>query len=69
MRPENRIAIAIGAVTLVAGIVVLALGGGGTGATIAAAMLLGIAGIAFVSLVFLLVGQSEEDDRQRHPRG
>jgi dipeptide/tripeptide permease len=69
MRPENRVAIAVGAITLVAGIVVLVLGGGGTGATIAAAMLLGIAGIAFVSLVFLIVGQSEEDDRERHPRG
>ena len=69
MPPENRAAIAIGAVTLVAGIVVLAAGGGGTGATIAAAMLLGVAGIAFVSLAFLIVGQSEETDRRRHPRG
>ena len=69
MPPENRFAIAAGAVALVAGIVVLAIGGGGTGATIAAAMLLGIAGIAFVSLVFLIVGQSEESDRRRHPRG
>lgn len=69
MRPENRVTIAIGIVTLVAGIAVLAIGGGDTGATIAAAMLLGVAGIAAVSLIFLLVGQSEEDDRERHPRG
>jgi dipeptide/tripeptide permease len=69
MPPENRVAIAIGIVTLVAGIVVLAAAGGGTGATVAAAMLLGIAGIAFVSLVFLIVGQSEESDRRRRPRG
>lgn len=69
MRPENAVTVAIGVVTLVAGIVVVAIGGGGTGATIAAAMLLGIAGIAFVSLIFLIVGQSEEDDRKRHPRG
>ena len=41
----------------------------GTGATIAAAMLLGLAGIAFVSLVFLIVGQGEEADRRRNPRG
>jgi hypothetical protein len=69
MPPENRFAIGAGAITLIAGIVVLAVGGGGTGATIAAAMLLGIAGIAFVSLVFLLIGQSEEADRRKHPRG
>jgi hypothetical protein len=65
---ENRVAIAVGALTLIAGVVVLAVAGG-TGATIAAAMLLGIAGIAFVSLIFLIVGQSEESDRRRHPRG
>ena len=47
---------------------VLAIGGGATGASIAAAMLLGIAGIAFVSLIFLIVGQSEEDDRRAPPR-
>jgi hypothetical protein len=69
VRPENAVTVAIGVVTLIAGLVVIAIGGGGTGATIAAAMLLGIAGIAFVSLIFLLVGQSEEDDRERHPRG
>ncbi len=69
MPRENRVTIAIGVLTLVAGIVVLATGGGGTGATIAAAMLFGIAGIAFVSLIFLIVGQSEEDDRERHPHG
>ncbi len=69
VRPENAVTVAIGVVTLVAGLVVIAIGGGGTGATIAAAMLLGIAGIAFVSLIFLIVGQSEEDDRERHPRG
>jgi uncharacterized membrane protein len=69
VRPENAVTVAIGVVTLVAGLVVIAIGGGGTGTTIAAAMLLGIAGIAFVSLIFLIVGQSEEDDRERHPRG
>ena len=69
MRRENRFVIAAGVVTLGAGIVVLAVGDGGTGATIAAATLLGLAGIAFVSLVFLLVGQSEESDRRKHPRG
>ena len=66
---ENRVAIARGRSSrLIAGIAILA-AASGTGATIAAAMLLGIAGIAFVSLVFLIVGQSEETDRKRHPRG
>jgi hypothetical protein len=68
MPPENRFAIAAGVITLVAGIVVLAVASG-TGATIAAAMLFGLAGIAFVSLVFLIVGQGEEADRRRNPRG
>jgi len=69
MPPENRFAIAAGVLTLVAGIVVLAVGDGATGATIAGAALLGLAGIAFVSLVFLVIGQSEESDRRKHPRG
>jgi hypothetical protein len=68
MPPENRFAIAAGVIALIAGIVVLAVASG-TGATIAGAMLLGLAGIAFVSLVFLIVGQGEESDRRRHPRG
>jgi hypothetical protein len=68
MPAENRFAIAAGVVALVAGIVVLAVASG-TGATIAAAMLFGLAGIAFVSLVFLIVGQGEEADRRRNPRG
>lgn len=68
MPVENRVAIGVGTFTLIAGVAVLA-AASGTAATIAAAMLLGIAGIAFVSLVFLLVGQSEEDDRGEHPQG
>ena len=68
MPPENRFAIAAGAVSLLAGVVVLAVARG-TAAGVAAAMLFGIAGIAFVSLIFLIVGQSEEADRRRHPRG
>jgi len=68
MPPENRFAIAAGVIALLAGVVVLATAAG-TGAAIAAAMLFGIAGIAFVSLIFLIVGQSEETDRRRRPRG
>ena len=69
MPGENRFAIGAGVVALVAGIAVLAAAGGGTAATIAAALLFGISGIAFVSLVFLIVGQSEERDRRRRPGG
>jgi hypothetical protein len=69
MPPENRFAIAAGALALIAGIAVLAAAGASTWAEIAAAMLFGLAGIAFVSLIFLIVGQSEESDRRRHPRG
>jgi hypothetical protein len=47
---------------LLAGLVVL-LAAGGTGASIVGAGLLGLAGIAFVALAFLLVGESEDRDR------
>jgi hypothetical protein len=67
-RPENRVVLAAGVVALVAGVVVL-IAFSGTAAEIAGAMLLGLAGIAFVSLVFLVIGQGEESDRRRHPRG
>lgn len=56
------------ALALVVGVVVLAVGGG-FAAELAAIVLLGLAGIAIVSLVFLRVGQSEERDREQHPRG
>lgn len=42
---------------------------GGVVAFILGAALLGLAGIAFVSLAFLIVGEGEEDDRVRHPHG
>ena len=56
------------AIALVAGVLVLALGAG-TAAAVYGIALLGLAGIAVVSLFFLLVGESEERDRERHPRG
>jgi len=65
---ENRVALATACGALVAGIVALAVLGG-VAQVVAASALLGIAGIALVSLAFLLVGQSEEADRRRHPRG
>jgi hypothetical protein len=47
---------------------VLALGGGST-AMVVGGTLLGLGAIAFVALLFLLVGESEDRDRRRHPRG
>jgi hypothetical protein len=56
--------IAAGTLCLIAGLLVL-LVGAGFAASIVGAGLLGLAGIAFVSLAFLLVGESE--DREREP--
>ena len=53
----------VGVLALVAGVLLLALGEG-TLATTVGAGLLGLAGIAFVALVFLLVGESEDRDRR-----
>jgi dipeptide/tripeptide permease len=69
MSSRDARAVATGAVVaLLAGIVVLAVASG-TIAIVAGAALLGLAAIGLVSLVFLLVGESEERDRRRHPRG
>ena len=51
-----------GAVVLVAGLVLL-LAVGETVGSIVGAGLLGLAGIAFVALAFLIVGESEDRDR------
>jgi MFS family permease len=59
----DRAAIAVGVVAAVAGAVVIALASDTT-ASIVGACLLGIAGIAFVSLAFLLVGESEDRERE-----
>jgi hypothetical protein len=67
-RSDAPILAACAALALVVGIVVLAIGGG-FAAMLAAVILLGLAGIALVALVFLLVGQSEERDRRHHPDG
>jgi hypothetical protein len=53
---------AVGGVALLAGLVVL-LAVGETAGSIVGAGLLGLAGIAFVALAFLLVGESEDRDR------
>jgi len=55
---------AIGALAFLAGLV-LVLAGGDTIASIVGAGLLGLGGIAFVALAFLLVGESEDRDRRK----
>jgi hypothetical protein len=68
MPAENRAALVIAAVSLIAGIVAMAVLSG-TVQVVAGSVLFGLVGVALVSFVFLLVGQSEEADRRRHPRG
>jgi hypothetical protein len=62
----DRAAIAIGLVSLVAGLALL-LGASGFVAQIVGACLIGLAGIAFVALAFLLVGESEDRERGQRP--
>ncbi|HEV7585841.1 MAG TPA: hypothetical protein VGO14_08690 [Solirubrobacteraceae bacterium] len=53
----------VGVLALLAGLVLL-LASGGTAAATVGAVLLGLAGIAFVALAFLIVGESEDRDRR-----
>jgi hypothetical protein len=66
MRPTKAdlFAGSVGAIALLAGLVVLLAVGGSVASTVGAA-LLGLAGIAFVALAFLLVGESEDRDRRK----
>jgi hypothetical protein len=67
MRPLTRadlFAGTVGALALVAGLILI-LAVGRTTASIVGAGLLGLAGIAFVALAFLLVGESEDRDRRK----
>jgi hypothetical protein len=64
----NSIVLGLGLLALLAGVVVL-LAARGLAATVTAIFLLGLSGIALLSLVFLLVGQGEDRDRIRHPHG
>jgi hypothetical protein len=57
----DRFTLAAGVLCLFAGIVLVA-AIPGFGAAVAGACLLGLAGIAFVALAFLLVGEGEERD-------
>jgi hypothetical protein len=66
MRPFTKadlFAATIGVFALLAGLVLL-LAAGGTVASTVGAGLLGLSGIAFVALAFLLVGESEDRDRR-----
>jgi hypothetical protein len=57
----DRAAVGTGVVCLLAGVLVLVLAHGFAG-TLAGAILLGVAAIAFVALAFLLTGESEDRD-------
>jgi hypothetical protein len=57
----DRVTIAAGMVSLIAGIVVLIVASG-FAAAIVGVVLIGLAAIAFVALAFLLVGESEDRD-------
>jgi hypothetical protein len=67
-RRTTAIVVALALVSLVAGIALL-LAVDGVGAMVAGIVLVGLAGIALVSLAFLLVGQGEDRDRAHHPHG
>ena len=62
----NRVTAGVGVVALVLGVTLL-IAAGGLALWVAGVALLGLSGIEFVPLVFLLVGQSERGDRLRKP--
>jgi hypothetical protein len=63
----DGLTLAAGVLCLIAGIVLIA-AVPGFGAAVAGACLLGLAGIAFVALAFLLVGEGEERDYRKGSR-
>jgi O-acetylhomoserine/O-acetylserine sulfhydrylase-like pyridoxal-dependent enzyme len=63
----DRVTLAAGFACLIAGIVVLA-AASGFAAVIVGIVLLGLAGIDFVALAFLLVGESEDRENARRTR-
>jgi hypothetical protein len=65
---RHRLLIAIGVVALIAGSVMTATDNGVVVVTIGL-VVLGIGGVLLVSLAFLIVGESEDRHRERHPRG
>ncbi len=67
-RRLNSFVLGLAVLMLIAGAVLL-IAADGLGAMIAGIVLLGLGGIALVSLAFLIVGQGEDRDRTRHPQG
>jgi hypothetical protein len=65
---RHRVTIAIGLVALIAGIAMTAVDNGVVVVTIGL-VLLGVGGVLLVSLAFLMVGESEDRHRERHPGG
>jgi hypothetical protein len=65
---RHPVLLAIGIVTLIAGIAMTATDNGVVVVTIGL-VVLGIGGVLLVSLAFLLVGESEDRHRERHPGG
>jgi hypothetical protein len=64
----HRTIIGAGILIAASGLALLLLDGGII-ATVLGASLLGLAGVIFTALAFLVVGESEDRDRLRHPRG
>jgi hypothetical protein len=67
-RAGNTVILCVALLALLAGVALL-IAGGGVAVTVAGILLIGLAGIALVSLVFLIVGQGEDRDRTRNPHG
>jgi hypothetical protein len=67
-RAVTLIVVGLALLALVAGVALL-LAVDGVVAMVAGIVLVGLAGIALVSLAFLLVGRGEDRDRMQHPRG
>jgi hypothetical protein len=64
----HRGLLAFGLVTLIAGIAMTATDRGVVVVTIGL-VLLGLGGVTLVSLAFLMIGESEDRDRERRPGG
>jgi hypothetical protein len=65
---RHRLLIAIGVILLIAGTAMTATDNGVVVVTIGL-VVLGIGGVLLVSLAFLIVGESEDRHRERHPGG
>jgi hypothetical protein len=64
----SRIIGAVAVLILCVGVMLMVLTHG-TLTLVAGSALVGVSGIALVALAFLLIGEGQERDRRRHPRG